>query len=72
MKMVETQRILWMNLQKVLGNAGPDGLHALGYQFAPIDNNPRHGLLSLNSHAIEVVERCGIWWVLPTRPFRFV
>lgn len=77
--MLESTRSQWVSLQQVLLHSGPNALRALGYEFLPIDNNPRQGVLSpiakdthLRNAVVEVVERCGLWWVLPTRPFRFV
>ncbi len=87
--MLDSTQVQWTSLQQAILNAGPDALRSWGYEFAPIDNNPRHGVLSLSAKVeqrsagycgtsdiretmVEVVERCGLWWVLPTRPFRFV
>lgn len=87
--MLDSTRMQWASLQQALLNAGPSALRGLGYDFLPIDNNPRHGFLSRRANeafpsaepscaaemrdaVVEVVERCGLWWVLPTRPFRFV
>lgn len=87
--MLDTTRMQWASLQQAISNAGPGALRNLGYEFLPIDNNPRHGYLlrsekniaptagyltgtELRHAAVEVIERCGLWWVLPTRPFRFV
>jgi hypothetical protein len=89
MKMLDSPRMHWESLQQSILNTGPSALRSMGYEFSPIDNNPRHGFLSRKANetlpsaeqscateirdvVVEVVERCGLWWVLPTRPFRFV
>ena len=59
---------LFEQVQQVLMQVGARGLPAQGMEFSPIDNNPRHGRVSLGHvGTVEVVQRLGQWWVMPQR-----
>lgn len=59
---------LMERVQAMLRRLDARALQRLGMRFLPIDNNPRHGLLTLGpSGAIEVIHRVGQWWVMPQR-----
>lgn len=54
--------------QTLLRQMGAHSLKAQGLQFSAIDNNPRHGWLTLGEAGrVEVVQRLGAWWVMPQR-----
>ena len=59
---------LFRQAQGLLRRMGGHSLNAQGLQFTAIDNNPRHGWVSMGHGAVvEVVQRLGAWWVLPQR-----
>jgi hypothetical protein len=59
---------LFEQVQKLLQTVGASGLMARGLEFSRIDNNPRHGRVSLGQlGTVEVVQRFGQWWVMPQR-----
>ena len=59
---------LFVRAQSLLRRMGAHSLSAQGLQFVAIDNNPRHGWISLGQGgAVEVVQRLGAWWVMPQR-----
>ncbi|MBC7917944.1 MAG: hypothetical protein H7Y28_09055 [Rhodoferax sp.] len=59
---------LFDQVQQLLVQAGARGLRAQGLEFSPIDNNPRHGRVSMgHAGTVEVVQRFGQWWVMPQR-----
>ena len=61
-------RKLFEQVQQLLQAAGICGLRLHGMEFSPIDNNPRHGRVSLgHAGTVEIVQRLGQWWVLPQR-----
>ena len=61
-------RTLFEQVQQLLKQGGARGLQAQGLEFRPIDNNPRHGRVSLgHAGTVEVVQRLGQWWVMPQR-----
>jgi hypothetical protein len=63
----ETKKLI-ERVQALLLQMGTRGLKRYGMKFMPIDNNPRHGMLSVGrGGAVEVVQRLGQWWVMPQR-----
>lgn len=61
-------RKVFEQVQQLLKQAGVGGLQMQGLEFNHIDNNPRHGRVSLgHAGTVEVVQRLGQWWVLPKR-----